>query len=166
MAANFKTASDDVIETAQYLIDKYHPHLRYARIGFLFRSEAPVSGGKVTLGRAKLVTAEMKVYANYDFLIWLAKDYYGSMNNEQRTALIDHELCHCWYDEDEGKASMRGHDLEEFNVILQRYGFWWKGAEVTAQAVQGHLFPVVLERGVVEAVAVPSSTDHLDDVNG
>lgn len=157
MAASFRTASADVIEIAKDIIGKYHPHLRYARIGFLFRSEAPVSGGRVTLGKAKLVTAEMKVYADYDFLIWLAKDRYNLMTEEQKMALIDHELCHCLYDNFEEKASLRGHDLEEFNCILQRYGFWWKGAEVTAQAVQGHLFSFNLERGLVEAATVPET---------
>lgn len=162
MAASFRTASADVIKIAKDLIGKYHTHLIYARIGFLFRSEAPVSGGKVTLGKAKLVTAEMKVYADYDFLIWLAKDRYDLMTEEQRTALIDHELCHCLYDDVEEKASLRGHDLEEFNCILQRYGFWWRGAEMTAQAVQGHLFSFNLERGVIEAATVPTNTASLE----
>lgn len=162
MAAEFHTATKDVIDIARSVIDSYHPHLRNARIGFLFRSEAPISGGKVTLSKAKLVTAEMRVYADYDFLIWLAKNYYMSMTEEQRTALIDHELCHCRYDEDEEKASLRGHDVEEFNEILQRYGFWWRGSERTAEAVQGHLFSFVVNRGVIEAATVPASTESID----
>lgn len=161
MAAEFYPAPSDVIETAKRLIALYHEHLCTARIGFLFRSEAPVSGGRITLGKAKLVTAEMRVYADYDFLIWLAKDRYMSMSAEQREALIDHELCHCLFDEAEEKASLRGHDIEEFNCILQRYGFWWRGAEQTALAVQGHFFSFRTE-GVVEAAMVPASMASLE----
>ena len=157
MAAEFRTASDDVIEIAKEIIAKWHPHLRYARIGFLFRSEAPVSGGRVTLGKAKLVTGEMNVYADYDFLIWLARDYYSGMTDAQREALIDHELCHCLFDEAEGKAAIRGHDIEEFNCILDRHGFWWNGSEKTAQAVQGHFFSFRTQ-GVVEPATVPAGT--------
>jgi hypothetical protein len=128
-------ASDDVIETAQGLIEQYHPWLKEARIGFLFREEAPVSNGRITFGKAKKVSDQDKTLLDLDFIIWLAEDEFSRMTGSQRRALIDHELCHCYMDND-GKITMRKHDVEEFHCILERHGFWWPGSTTTAEAAQ------------------------------
>ncbi|MCU1356411.1 MAG: hypothetical protein JWM89_1829 [Acidimicrobiales bacterium] len=66
------------------------------------------------------------------FVIEIALDTWGidvedegrwGLSDEQRVALVDHELHHCQVDED-GRPYMRPHDIEEFDEILARYGPW------------------------------------------
>jgi hypothetical protein len=45
-------------------------------------------------------------------------------NDAQRAALIDHELCHFRKNKETGAYDARGHDLEEFNEIVERHGIW------------------------------------------
>jgi hypothetical protein len=140
MAVEWSEAPKTVIDIAQRIIAKHHPKLADARIAFIMRSEAPVTNGRATLGKAKKVSAELQVHLDYDFVIWLAKDEWLGLNAVQREALIDHELSHCFWD---GlTASMKGHDVEEFSHIIERYGFWWPHSKPFEKAVQ-HALPLV-----------------------
>lgn len=121
--ARFRKASDEVVKIAEHLINLYHENLQEARIGLLFRSEAPVSNGRMTLGAAKKVSDDMKPYVNYHFLIWIAADTWGLLDEKQKEALIDHELCHCSMQD--GKVATRQHDITEFACILERHGVWY-----------------------------------------
>lgn len=120
--------SSEVLDIAQELIHDHHPHLREAVIGFLFRSEASVSKGSIVLAQPSKVDAKTQALLEshgavpFDFLIWIAKDEYDRLSLEQRQALVDHQLCHC-VQGDNGFA-IRGHDFEEFQSIVDRYGFW------------------------------------------
>lgn len=58
------------------------------------------------------------------------------MNLTQKAALIDHELCHCDYDDVEEVAGIRGHDVEEFREIIERYGLWRQDLVEIAPAFQ------------------------------
>lgn len=142
MAITWEKASPEVIAIAKMLIDKYHPSLQGADIGFLFRSEASQSQGKATVGKATKVPDRLKPYINLHFIIWLAYDRWELYTSKQREALIDHELCHCTLDED-GVARMRPHDIQEFQVILDRYGLWnqdlFRAKGALSNALQGRL---------------------------
>lgn len=155
MATEWIKATDELIDIAKEVIDQYHPSLQDASIGFLFRSEAPNSNGKITLGMAKKVGPDLNVFMDYDFIIWVALDWWNRLRPEQKVALVDHELCHCHLDNDD-KPKIKPHDVEEFNCILERHGFWWPSADETIQAVQFSLLPIErLKRGRVEAVSAP-----------
>jgi hypothetical protein len=125
----WEEAPEEVIEMAQEVIDKYHPWLEHARVGFIMRSESPKKGTHYVLGEARKVSDREKVHIPYDFVIWLAADKWAGLMGSQRVALIDHELCHCQWDM--GKLSIRPHDIEEFTCIIQRHGYWWPGAHET-----------------------------------
>src|SRR5688572_28074113 len=108
MAVEWTEAPQDVINLAERIIARHHDHLLDARIALIMRSEAQSTNGKLTLGKAKKVSAEQQVHIPYDFIIWLAKDYWESfLSPKQREALLDHELSHCHWDG--FTASMRGH---------------------------------------------------------
>ena len=151
MATEWTRVPQKVIVLAQELIKAHHPNLADARIGILFRSEAPISGGKRTLGQASTVTAKWLPLLRepYDFIIWLAADAWEELDPRQRRALLDHELYHCHLD-NEGKAEMRPHDIEEFAEIIQRYGFWRGDSDRVALAVQGRL--ALADGGFVKAI--------------
>lgn len=163
----FRKASDEVVKIAEHIINLYHEELMDARIGLLFRDEAPVSDGRITLGMAKKVGEDMKPYVPYDFVIWVAGDYWPELTEKQKQALIDHELCHCV--RIGGKLAMRKHDIEEFTCILERHGVWypkfcyperleqafqaalWKTGKV--EAVDGDAFERTFRDAVTEAFA-------------
>lgn len=122
MAVIWTEVTQSVLDMASGIIEAHHPHLLDARVGFIFRSEAESSAGKEVWGKAQKVSDKLKVYLDFDFLIWIARDAWASLSINQKQALLDHELCHCLYKE--GAASMRPHDIEEFTQIVDRYGLW------------------------------------------
>lgn len=160
---NYTPAPDDVVELAQELIELYHPHLAEARIGLLMREEAGKGNGRVVLGAAKRTPADQRAYVDFDFIIWLAQDWWEHMLSPmQRRALLDHELCHC-YVASNGDVSLRGHDIEEFDAIIRRYGFWRPHSERTEEAVQAR-FEYAQGNGRVAAADVLDQVgDLLDD---
>jgi hypothetical protein len=116
-------ASSELVNMARELINEYHPTLKEARIGFLFRDEAPRSKGRVTMGKAQKVPLHLKPLMDYDFIIWIAEDIWDSLPEERRRALVDHQLSHCYLDPIWG-ATIRPHDVEEFVDVVDRHGFW------------------------------------------
>lgn len=78
------------------------------------------------------------------------------MPEEQRAALVDHELCHFTREEweepdpkvqskwvtvygaatDPDSWGIREHDVEEFSEIIERHGLWDIGIETFAEAVR------------------------------
>ncbi len=147
----FRKASDEVVKIAEYMINQYHESLKDARVGLLFRDEAPVTDGRVTLGQAKKINEDMKPYVQYDFVIWVAEDYWYQLTEKQKQALIDHELCHCYFAG--RRATMQPHDINEFACILERHGVWYPeflSPKRYERAFQAALFKDVV--GTVEAV--------------
>lgn len=134
----FIEVSQDVLHTAQDLIQAYHPALRDARIGFVFRDTAAQSAGKLSLAQASKINPKLQVHLDLDFLIWIARDFWMSSGREVREALLDHELCHC--DWNNGQPRIRPHDIEEFAQIIGRRGFWsqdlFSAAPVFQRALQ------------------------------
>ena len=142
----YKEASRDVITTAQDLIAVYHPQLADANISFIFRDEPAISKGMEVWGKVKTVPAWLRAFPDFEdlhFVIEIAESIWATLDSNQRKALIDHELCHCKYDSDKEKASMRAHDFEEFTEIVERRGFWnpklFMARDKFAQAVQDEL---------------------------
>lgn len=130
-----------VLKMGQELIRQHHEPLLDAHIGILFRSEAPKTNGKRTLGKASKVGEQWKplLKQELDFVIWLAQDVWNDeLTHAQRRALLDHELCHCYMSKDGPK--MRPHDVEEFACIIERHGLWHPDLERVAWAMQQHLF--------------------------
>ncbi len=141
MSVEWWQVPEMVTQMAEDLIANYHPSLHDARIAILFRSEAPITNGKVTLGQASKVTDRWRPLMKdmeMHFVIWLAQDRWDVMDKRKRRALLDHELCHCYLDND-GKAQLHPHDFEEFAVIIQRHGYWTDGLERLDRTIQGKL---------------------------
>lgn len=133
-----------VAETiGERLVRTTHEHLLGVRIDYVFRSEAAKSMGRIVLGRARKITGLNAFLAADDvdetpvdpepfFVIELAEDCWRALTDDQRDALVDHELSHCWAeinDNGERKLSTRGHDLEEFVAIVHRHGLWKSDVE-------------------------------------
>jgi hypothetical protein len=122
MTEKWVEVPESVLLLAQELVREHHPDLRDAKIGIIFRESVAYSRGNPVLGHAQKTPEMMKVYLDYDFIIWIAADAYANMDENRRKALIDHELCHCTMED--GIASMVGHDVEEFADIIKRHSLW------------------------------------------
>lgn len=119
----YTEVTPDVLGIAAEVISHYHEALLDAKIGFIFQEEAGKKLGKIVLGNAAKVSDKQRVAGlDLDYIITIAEDMWQSLTLIQKRALVDHELCHC--DFTIGEARMRGHDVEEFTCIIQRYGLW------------------------------------------
>lgn len=133
-------------ELATGLIAEHHQHLLAAPIVYVFVSPAPKSKGRDVLGRARRVvglnaflvalaadelepTPEGEDDPDYSFFVMeIAREEWDAASEDERAALVDHELCHMRVD-DEGALSIVGHDVEEFAAVASRHGAWSLGLQ-------------------------------------
>jgi len=141
MAQEYAPAPE-VEAVAQELINNEHSHLGPVRIEYVFVSECPKVAGKIQWGRAKKVSglnaylaARTQQPGTPDdfFVIEIVKPVWEQLDEKSRTALVDHELTHCWVDDEDG-LSIKAHDLEEFNSIVRKYGLWRADIEMFIEA--------------------------------
>ena len=151
--------AEEVEDVAKVLINQYHQHIEDydLKVLYLYAADPPKVDGRDCWGTAKKISgqnaylftlAQAKILkergfplpdflktpmeAKGFFVITIWHKIWITLTPEQRMALVDHELCHCQFREDkEGNISpaMRGHDFEDFNEILQRWGYWHEGLE-------------------------------------
>jgi hypothetical protein len=130
------------------LIYQHHPHLTDAKIALAWRMEwAEDADGRLTLGQAKKGSDLDRELHDYDFVILLNHEawHLAGFDEKQRTALIDHELCHLQVAmDDDGEVRedeygrtvwrIRKHDVEEFKDVVARHGLWTHKLEEFARA--------------------------------
>ena len=139
-------------------------HLAEARIGWLLRVEAMMKAGRWVLGTCYLPTVQgslrplfdwfmVKEFGDdppLDFLIVLDRSYWLAATDLQREILVYHELMHCGhavdkhgverYDKETGAPvyCIRGHDVEEFTAVVERYGIHNQDIAAFVRAAQEH----------------------------
>jgi hypothetical protein len=122
------------------IVDAHHEDLSKtnARIALAWQlGLKPDVDGRLVLGRCRKATDLDRELAPFDFVILLNRDFWqnAKVTNEQRNALLDHELCHAAvaYDtdgdlkrDDRGRYvfRVRKHDLEEFRDVVARHGLY------------------------------------------
>lgn len=141
------TDAPEAERIAKPIIAQYHPHLHGIKIRFVFRETARKSGGKEVLGTASKVSGRNAFFAapgalssvgKEFFVIELAEDKWDELSDDQKKALVDHELCHCDTEDDpQGglKLVLRSHDVEEFEEIIRRHGLWSENTKSFASAI-------------------------------
>jgi maltodextrin utilization protein YvdJ len=121
--------SEEVKTLAKELIDRYHQHLKAAKIVYLFRDKAwATQDGKVILGNARKRSEVDKLLGreHEDFLIILGKDKWALSDDNKKKWMVDHELNHCGAlvsNKGVVKWIIKKHDVEEFYAMWQRYEF-------------------------------------------
>jgi hypothetical protein len=133
------------------LIDAHHEDLSRVNVrvalAWCTSWKADVDG-RTILGKCKKASDLDRELAPFDFVILLNRDFWLNphVTDEQRQALVDHELMHAAvaYDENgDVKSDERGricfrvrkHDLEEFSDIVARHGVWKRDIEAFARAL-------------------------------
>ncbi len=125
--------------------------IRYAvRVEFIFIEKTPKTKGKERWGCCRLITSLNAFLANGEqdgesfFCIEIARPIWQELDAKAREALVFHELCHAWaeeeYDEESDETeivkSTLPHDIEEFTAVIDRYGYQWRGdAERFAESI-------------------------------
>lgn len=151
---------------AEALIAKHHHHLDDIRIEYVFRSEAAKDKGKTVWGKARKISGlnaylsqpldpdETPAGEDVDyFVIEIAEDIWAVIDQRERVALVDHELCHCTTDfnkDGDLVLKIRPHDLEEFRQVVQRHGLWRDDVQAFSDAMhfqQGTLDEVAPDEG-------------------
>lgn len=137
---SYQKAPETVVELVREVVAENHYRLQNSRIAVIMKDKATKTRGQVVLGTAEKFPDKLKPLTNinYDFLLAFAYDEWLGLDPDQKRALVDHELCHCEYNE-EMEPTMRGHDVEEFIEIIERHGFWKPQLRQMANAIQGRL---------------------------
>jgi hypothetical protein len=147
----WRCTDDRVLNLLAEVRKAHHSDLAEARIVVLFREPAAKKGGKTTLGSMAKASAKDRALLgkeDIDYILTLSSEDWHEGSDRWHRALLDHELSHCIdrgklepiLDENgqitrdvhdnpveaipEHKWSLRGHDIEEFNTILERHGAW------------------------------------------
>lgn len=133
------TPAPEVEAVASQLIPRYHPHLSGVRVAYSFVSKTPRTSNKEVWGTCRKVTGLNAHLAGSHgddspfFAVTISRPVWDALNDRQRVALVDHELCHAQVEEPDGgdddapeppRLSIRPHDLEEFACIVRRHGLW------------------------------------------
>lgn len=143
---------------AQELIPEVHQHLRPARILYLFTTKERKDRDAVVLGSAQKTTDMLRFLTTlnsdedfdhgYDFILLFYKKEWDRLDERQRRALVDHELCHCATGEKGWR--LRGHDIEEFRAVIERHGDWKRDVRAFIETAQ-QLPLVQPERGLADS---------------
>jgi hypothetical protein len=137
--------------------EKNHGHLKEAKIGLAWRSGwRSDADGHTKMGQCrKSSDLDREMYAGFDFVILLNEEAWGGLNTAQKTALIDHELCHAalsmdsngepkYNDRDRLCCRIKKHDCEEFKAIVERHGLWTQDlADIAAAAINDAKRPLL-----------------------
>lgn len=107
------------------LVETLHRHLTDAQIAFVYR-EKMKTRDKVVLAKASLAGSKLEFFTDIDLVVEVNWETWGRLTDEQRAAVMDHELCHFGMEEDENgtKYVLLHHDVEEFGAIVTRWGLW------------------------------------------
>lgn len=99
----------------------------HATIMFLESNLEKKGNGKIIYGQCEKIPDKYRWAVPCDFTITLFTPNIERMSKDQIKILLLHELLHIRIDVDgfEEKYSINPHDIEDFSLIIQRYGIDW-----------------------------------------
>lgn len=141
-------ARDTFILPSALLHNEDHAHLEFVEIGMLWTNVGNSRGGNRIVGQCELgrpqamgkwakARAELQVREWFgdipDFIITLDAGYAAGCDDDTFCALVEHELYHAGQELDlfgapkfkmdgSPKFGIKGHDVEEFVGVVERYG--------------------------------------------
>jgi hypothetical protein len=86
-----------------------------------------------------------------DFVILIDRNIWSGLDDDAKFALVDHELSHCFYATlDDGETqkfhqdgspwwAIRGHDVEDFEGVVERNGLWSEELRSMARTIINRL---------------------------
>lgn len=129
--ADFRKINEEYAEIGNKLIQE-EPALQYIRdskasIIYLSSEAERKNKGKIVQGECEKVPNKFKWSVPADFTITVFEPNVDDFTEEQIRILIFHELLHVGieFDGDEEKYFIKPHDLEDFKLIIDRFGTEW-----------------------------------------
>ena len=131
-----RVVNEHYAEIGQELIES-EPALEHilnsnTSIVYLSSEHKKKNGEKIVYGQCEKVAEKYKWGIPADFTITIFEPNIEGFTEEQLRILIFHELLHVgitYNDDGEEKYSIIGHDLEDFKLIIDRYGTEWSKKE-------------------------------------
>jgi len=123
----FRKVSRNVVdildETKRNNQDDLDPNIDKAKIISLF----VLSEKCDFLGRISKTTGVWKYLSDYNYIMLLHEPEWLNLTENQKHALVFHELLHIRTREDKDENivwQLRKHDIEEFLPVVKKFGFW------------------------------------------
>jgi len=158
--------ADAVEKIAKKLIPKYHSHLATCKIAYLFKNKPMKSKGREVIATAEKIAKKHHALSGYHFLITTSYPAWKELEDKQKLAVIDHELEHCFVEDDEKtgepKYSILPHDVEEFGSIIKRHGLYTTSLVRIGRVVEDALENLE-KKTVVKKVGKPEEEEIEDD---
>lgn len=104
--------------------DLSHLDVDLCRIGYQHCDKAKKTNGKTVFADTQLVSEKMKVFCPYDFIITVYDTNCIGIDAEHMKRLMYHELKHVGF-VPPNKYEVIPHDIEDFRVIINRWGLDW-----------------------------------------
>ena len=92
---------------------------------FLASDHEKKKGDKLVLGQCEKVSEKYKWGIPCEFTVTVFEPNVEGFTDDQIRILLFHELLHIGFNEKSGEPFVRAHDLEDFKVIIDRYGTHW-----------------------------------------
>ena len=123
---NYQLIAEDLIQNELELA-----YIKYSRVRIAYLesdSAKKADADKLVLGECEKVAAKNKWAINYDFTITLFKNNLVGLSADQIRIVMFHELLHVEIEpgpEGDEIYSVRKHDLEDFKLIIDKFGTEW-----------------------------------------
>jgi len=78
-------------------------------------------------GKIERPSGTWRYLSNYDFVILIHQNSWKDLDEDQRKALIYHELLHITHRvSEDGNITwkIRKHDFEDFTLVVEKFGYW------------------------------------------
>ncbi|MET1174615.1 putative metallopeptidase [Paenibacillus amylolyticus] len=142
MGATF-TLSEEIDVVVKKLIEQEEDFkiLSVAKIVTRFRTGTWYTRGKLIYAKTKILSMYERFEMDAEILILVNKRMWEHLTDQQKEALIFHELCHVEASVDKNGAPRNSpndgrpvfrlcsHDLEEFKLVVEKYGLWRPDAQ-------------------------------------
>jgi len=117
---------ETVEDLANELISNYHPHLANCGIAYLFKNKGITLKGMPAVATAEKCSPKVHALCDKHFVVTICYEDWNNCTDQQKKAILDHELSHCWITEAEDTGDtmykILPHDFEDFGEIIRRYG--------------------------------------------
>ena len=133
--ADTRSINEHYAEVAGELLQKEDAleYIKNSNVSIIYlSSEAERKGkGKIIYGECEKVPEKYKWSIPADFTITIFEPNVEKFTEEQIRILLFHELLHVGIELDgnEEKYSVKPHDLEDFKLIIDRFGTEWSWAD-------------------------------------
>jgi hypothetical protein len=135
----YDPAGELVEKIALDLIRQYHTHLVNAKIAYLYINKDITVRGKKAVATAEKCGPKTKALSGYDFIVTIVYEKWNQLEDKQKYAILDHELCHCWVEDNDQTGETRfrilPHDFEDFGDVLKRHGLYSEPAKAIGKVV-------------------------------